>query len=74
MQKIELLTDLGKLSSLSLGKGWTEMEEKKEKKKHEEIPHMCDTIGDRPFQGRCPASSLASSTTYLGRARVPLTM
>ena len=31
-------------------------EEKKEEKKEEKekIPHMCESIGQRPLQGRCP--------------------
>ena len=28
--------------------------EKKEKKKEEKIPHMCESIGHRPLWGRCP--------------------
>ena len=35
---------------------------------------MCESIGHRPLRGRCPASPLPSFTTYLGRARVPLTI
>ena len=45
------------------------MEEEKEKKE-EKIPHICENIDHQPFQGRIPASSLTSGTTYLGRARV----
>ena len=41
-------------------------EEKKEEK--EKI------IGHRPLWGRCPAPPSISTTTYLGRARVPLTI
>ena len=48
------------------------VEEKEEKE--EKIPHMCESIGHRPLQGRCPAPPLTSTTTYLGRARVPLTI
>ena len=29
--------------------------EKKEEKEEEKIPHMCESIGHRPFWGRCPA-------------------
>ena len=56
--------------------GGTEEEEKekKEKEKKEKIPHMCESIGHRPLRGRCPASPSTSSTTYSGRARVPLTI
>ena len=32
---------------------------------------MCESIGHRPFRGRCPASPSTSSTTDLGRARLP---
>ena len=32
------------------GRGGT----KKEKEKEEKIPHMCESIGHRPLQGRCP--------------------
>ena len=32
------------------------MEEEKEEK--EKIPHMCESIGHRPLQGRCPAPPL----------------
>ena len=41
-------------------------EEKKEEK--EKI------IGHRPLWGRCPAPPSISTTTYLGRALVPLTI
>ena len=44
-------------------------EEEKEEK--EKIHHMCESIGHRPLQGRCPASPSISNTTYVGRARVP---
>ena len=50
-----------------------EMEEEEEEEK-EKIPHMCESIGHRPLRGRCPAPPSTSSTTYLGRARVPLTI
>ena len=34
--------------------GGTEMKkEKKKKKKEEKIPHMSESIGHRPFRGRC---------------------
>ena len=46
--------------------------EEKEKKEEEKIP-LCESIGHRPLRGRCPAPS-TSSTTYLSRARVPLTI
>ena len=49
-------------------------EEKKEEEKKEKIPHMCESIGHRPLRGRCPAPPSTSTTTYLGRARVPLTI
>ena len=51
--------------------GGKEEEEEEEKEK---IPHMCESIGHRPLRGRCPATPLTSSTTYLGRAQVPLTI
>ena len=66
--------------SKEIGKqGQLDNEEEKEKEKEKEekkekIPHMCESIGHRPLRGRCPASSSTSSTTYLGRARVPLTI
>ena len=50
-------------------------EEKKEEEEEEEkIPHMCESIGHRPLRGRCPAPPSTSTTTYLSRARVPLTI
>ena len=50
-------------------------EEKEEKEKEEEkIPHMCESIGHRPLRGRCLAPPPTSSASYLGRARVPLTI
>ena len=52
-----------------------EEEEEEEKEKEEEkIPHMCESIGHQTLRGRCPAPPSTSSTTYLGRARVPLTI
>ena len=45
-----------------LGEGDAEEEEKKEEE--EKIPHMCESIGHRPLQGRCPASPTTSSTTH----------
>ena len=51
------------------GEGCEEEEEEEEK-----IPHMCESIGHRPLRGRCPASPSTSTTTYLSRARVPLTI
>ena len=47
--------------------------EEKEKEEEEKIPHMCESIGHGPLQGRCPAFPSTSSTSYLGRARVQLT-
>ena len=35
---------------------------------------MCESIGHRPLRGRCPAPPSTSTTTYLGRAWVPLTI
>ena len=35
------------------GEGGAEEEEKEEEE--EKIPHMCESIGHRPFRGRCPA-------------------
>ena len=60
------------------GGGEGEEEEKKEKeekeeKEEEKIP-LCESIGHRPFWGRCPAPPSTSTTTNLGRARVPLTI
>ena len=50
--------------------GWGGAEKKKEKKekqkkkkekekeeKKEKIPHMCESIGHRPLQGRCPKTT-----------------
>ena len=48
--------------------------EEEEEKKEEKIPHMCESIGHQPLWGRCPAPPSTSSTTYFGRARVPLTI
>ena len=49
-------------------------EEKEEKEKEEKIPHVCESIGHRPLWGRCPAPLPTSTTAYLSRARVPLTI
>ena len=54
-------------SELGEGGGRTEEEEEK-------IPHMCESIGYRPLRGRCPAPPSTSTTTYLSRARVLLTI
>ena len=54
-----------------LGEGGAEEEKKKEKEK---TPHMGESIGHRPLWGRCPAPPSTSTTTYLSRARVPLTI
>ena len=58
------------------GEGGTKEEKEKEEKeeKEEKIPHMCESIGHRPLRGRCPAPPSTSTTTYLSRARVPLTI
>ena len=48
--------------------------EEKEKEKEEKIPHMCESIDHGPLQGRCPAPPSTLTTTYLGRARVLLTI
>ena len=43
------------------------MEEEKEEEEEEEkekIPHMCESIGHQPLQGRCPAPPSTSSTTF----------
>ena len=56
-----------RLGSESEGRG---MKEEKEEK----IPHMCESIGHRPLRGRCPAPPSTLTTTYLGRAWVPLTI
>ena len=53
------------------GGGTEKMEEEEEKEK---IPHMCESIGHRPLRGRCPAPPSTSTTTYLSRAWVPLTI
>ena len=55
-----------RLGSESEGRGIKEKEEK--------IPHMCESITHRPLWGRCPAPPSTLTTTYLGRARVPLTI
>ena len=49
-------------------------EEEEEEEKEEKIPHMCESIGHRPLWGCCPARISISATTYLSRARVPLTI
>ena len=54
---------------LEVGGGGTEEEEEKEEK----FP-LCESIGHRPLWGRCPAPHSTLSTTYSGRARVPLTI
>ena len=60
------------------GIGGVEKEEKEKEKKEEEeeekIPHLSENIGHRPLQGCCPAPPSTSTITYLGRARVPLTI
>ena len=56
------------------GMGGAEEEKEEEKKKEEKIPRMCESISHRPFRGRCPAPPSTSTTTYLSRARVPLTI
>ena len=33
--------------------------EKKEKKEKEKIPRMCESIGHRPLQGRCPKGGIS---------------
>ena len=53
------------------GEGGAETEEKK---KEEKTPHMGESIGHRPLRGRFPAPPSSSTTTYLSRARVPLTI
>ena len=53
------------------GRGDVEEEKKEEKEK---TSHMCESIGHRPLRGRCPAPPSTSTTTYLSRARVPLTI
>ena len=45
--------------------GAEEEEEKKEK-----IPHMCESIGHRPLQGRCPKGEQGRINSYPSRARV----
>ena len=45
-----------------------------EEEKEEKIPHMCESIGHRPLRGRCPAPPSTSTTIYISRARVPLTI
>ena len=58
--------------------GGTEKKEtekkEKEKKEEEKIPHMCESIGHRPLRRRCPAPPSNSTSIYLSRARVPLTI
>ena len=58
------------------GRGGTEKkeEEEEEEEEKEKIPHMCESIGHRSLRGRCPAPPSTSTTTYLSRARVPLTI
>ena len=45
-------------SRLGFEGGGTEEEEEGEEEEKEKIPHMCESIGHRPLQGRCPAPSL----------------
>ena len=54
------------------GRGGTKKTEKE--KEEEKIPHMCESIGHQPLQGRFFGPPSTSSTTYLGRARIPLTI
>ena len=54
-----------------LGEGGAEEEEKKKKEK---TPRTCESRGHRPLWGCCPAPPSTSTTTYLSRARVPLTI
>ena len=55
-------------------KGGGAEKEKVEEKEEEKIPHMCESIGHRPLRRRCPAPPSTSTTAYLSRARVPLTI
>ena len=48
------------------------MEEEEEEE--EKIVHMSESKGHRPLWGRCPAPPSTSTTTYLSRAQVPLTI
>ena len=50
--------------------GGTEEEEKEEKEKNP----LCESIDHRPLRGRCPAPPSTLTTTYISRARVPLTI
>ena len=43
--------------------GGTEEEEEEEKEKKEKIP-LCESIGQRPLRGHCPAPPSTSTTTY----------
>ena len=61
-------------SRLGFKGGGMEKKQKEKKEKEEKIPHTCESIGHRPLQSRYPASPSTSSTTYLGRAQVPLTI
>ena len=52
-----------------------EEEEKEEEDEEEEkILHKFESLGHQPLRGCCPAPPSTSNTTYLGRARVPLTI
>ena len=55
-----------------LGMGGEEKEGEKEEE--EKIPYMCESIGHRSHRGHCPAPPSTSTTTFLSRARVPLTI
>ena len=56
---------------LEVGGGGTEEEEKKEERG--KIP-LCESVDYWPLWGHCPAPLSTLSITYLGRARVPLTI
>ena len=63
-----------RLETKAGGGGGTEKKEEEEKEKEEEkISHMCESIGHRPLQGRCPTHYHIISYTKNGQ-RVPLTI
>ena len=45
-----------------------------EEEKEEKIAYMYESIGHQPLWDRCPPPPLTLTTTYLSRARVPLTI
>ena len=46
------------------GKGGKRTEKEEKEKEKEKIPHMCESIGHRPLQGRCPKASFCFAELF----------